>query len=193
MASPAERGGAALLAAFLLLVLMAGVTLATGRNVLRDLVMESDGGSAAGADAAAESGLAWFLAWAAEDPEALRTFLAALEAEPPGTPAAPPGEPGRGWAPEGDPLDQAFRLTLRRLGAWPEPEAAGPPRQAWRITSTGTCRARAPGAPPVFTQVRELWCLAPPAGVPAPGGGPSGPDLPHPWALEVLARHPVHR
>ena len=188
MAARGQRGAAALLAAFLLLVLLAGASLATGRHLLRDLAGQADAGAAAGAEAAAESGLEWFLAWAGADPEGLRALLARGEGEPLGTPVEPPGEPGDGWAGPDDPLCQSFRLAIRRLGAWPEPSDAGPPRQAWRITATGTCRARGPARPPVFTQVRELLCLAPLAGV-APEAG--GPEAPPPWALQVLAQRPV--
>lgn len=193
MSARAQRGGATLLVAFMLLVLLAGATLATGRNVLRDLAMEADAGAAAGAEAAAESGLEWFLAWAGADPDGLRALLAGLEGQPPGTPAAPPGEPGAGWAGPEDPLDQAFRLAIRRQGAWPEPADAGPPLQLWRVTATGTCRARGQGRPPVFTQVRELLCLSPPAGGTVPGPAPeaAAPDTPAPWTLQVLARRPV--
>jgi hypothetical protein len=184
MAVRGQLGAAALLAAFLLLALLAGASLATGRLVLRDLAGEADVGPAAGAGAAAESGLEWFLAWAGADPDGLRTCLAALEGEPPGTPGQPPGDPGAAWAPAEDPLDQRFQLVIRRLGAWPGPPEDGPPPQAWRITATGTCRARTPGTPPVFMQVRELLCLAPPAQA-------GGPGPPAPWAIRVLARRPV--
>jgi len=188
----AGRGGTAILVAFLLLALMAGAALATGRNVLRELAAAADAAPEAGAEAAADSGLAWFLAWAEAEPEGVRAFLARLEGEPPGTPGSPPGQPGRGWAAAEDPLDQRFRLSVRRLGAWPGPEGAGTGHQAWRVTATGTCRSRGPGPAPTFSRVQELLCTAPPAGAwvgPAAGAVPVEP--PPPWRLRVLVQGEV--
>lgn len=165
MTAGRERGGAAILVAFLLLTLMAGAVLATGRNVLRELAAAAEAGPAAGAEAAAESGLDWFLAWAGAEPGALRALLEPLEAGQPGARAelAAPD-----WAGPGEPLDQAFRVTVQRLGAWP-----GTAEQAWRVTSAGTCRPRGSGPVPPFRQVRELICTTPEG---------------DPWTVRVLAR-----
>jgi len=146
--APGRGGGAAILMAFALVLLLAAGTLAASRNVARELAL---GGTAAGwadAAAAADSGLDWFRAYAAEP--AGQAFLAGL---PAGAEAEAPA-----------PADQPFRVRVRNLGAWPadpplesgEPQAAppepGPP--LWLLTSAGRGRGGC-------AQVREALAAGP--------------------------------
>jgi hypothetical protein len=161
----AQRGGTAILAAFLLLVLMAGAGLATSRNVVRDLAMGGDAVLGARAACAADSGLEWFLAWAREDPENLRTFLAGLEGEAPGSERSPPGTPLALETPETS-FTLGFQLRVGRLGAWTRPGAEGEAEEVvlWRVRSTGQARSAAQAQDKAFVQARELVFSTPPPG-----------------------------
>jgi hypothetical protein len=164
-----QRGGAALLVAFMLVVLMAAGGLATGANVARELALCAIAARTAEASEAAESGVEWFRAWVSgQDGQA---FLAALAT---GAEAEAPA-----------PATARFRVRVRRLGALPEPSApaadAGsapapvpgpapgpPPEPATGDFAGGTCwLLAASGASPAaggFRQVREALLIPEPSG-----------------------------
>jgi hypothetical protein len=157
------KGGVAILAAFLLLMLMAAAAFATMGNLRRELALGGEGLLGAKAASAAESGLAWFLARSAGDPGL----------------SLPTGA-GEGWRlvpPQGllaEPLDaflqQDFEVRIRPLGALPRAgfDAEGSD-QLWQVTATGRCRVKGQG-PGGFIQVRELMVASPPAGRDPPQG-----------------------
>ena len=161
-----QRGGAAILVAFMLLALMAGASFGTSRNLVRELAMCADQAQGAKAASAAEAGLAWFLDWADGDPDGFRSVLACAEADP--------GEERAIPAPAGLPLEEAdaalrqgFELRIRSLGALP-PAAAdrpGPAGRLWLVRCAGRSALRGRG-PEGFTQIRELLVASPPAGAP---------------------------
>ena len=132
----ARRGGVAILAAFLLLSLMAAAAFATGRNLMRELAICADAVQGARAAAAAEAGLAWFLAQPPMAPEvhAIRDV-----------PGVDPGEAFR----------QRFQLRVRFLGLLPAPagDPGEPAEGLWQVTSRGHCGVEGRGD---FIQVREL-------------------------------------
>jgi hypothetical protein len=160
-----------MLVAFMLLVVMAAAGFATSRNQTRELAMAGDALRGAQAAAAAEAGLAWFLA----------------EAATAGGPLDGPGwEPGEACAldvpelalaesPEA-PMQPGSALQVRRLGALPrpgaDPEGDGPAEQLWQVTAIGRSGPRDPGQDD-FTQIRELLV--------ARGGPPGQP------AVRILA------
>ena len=150
----AQRGGAAILVAFLLLTLMAAAVFATSRNLTRDLAMGGEALQGTLAACAAEAGLAWFLACA----DRLRGDWAgpAMDVPPGLLDAAEPG-----------PLRQDVQVRLARLGALPWPGAADLAGQLWLVRATGHCGIRGQGRRG-FAQVRELLIQAPPEG--ASGG-----------------------
>jgi len=137
-----QRGGAAIVVAFMLLTLMAALGFATCRNLDRELAMLADAQRGARAADAAESGLAWFLARAAVT----------------GVPcplAAPAGmldeDPASGFR-------QDFELRVRCLGGVPQTgtgAGAGPAERLWQVTAIGHCGARGQTEGD-FIQVREL-------------------------------------
>ena len=140
-----ERGGAAIIAALALLSLLAGVGLAASRNLLRESAIQGDALLGTRAALAAESGLAWFLAWAA--------------GAGPADPGAPPPLPPDLLAqPAEDRLRTACSLQIR-----PEPSRDSPgTAAAYRVTAEGRCEVLA-GDGPVrsFRQVRELVVAVP--------------------------------
>jgi hypothetical protein len=163
-----ERGGAALLLAFMILVLMAGAGLATSRNLMRELAMVGDARLGERAAAAADSGLEWFLAWAAEGWAGEDRLFPAGPTEALFPDAQ--GEAGR----------QSFELRVRNLGPWPpDGDASAPPGdRLCRVTSIGRCRVGGR----TFIQVRELLAaIAPGSAGPGPGEGgspmPRGPRI----------------
>jgi len=170
---PDRRAGAvAILAAFMLLTLMAGVALATTRNLLRELPMAGPWLGEAEAAAAAESGLAWFLAWSAGE-AGLQVLDAGQEkvlAPPPGLLPAAPGSPFR----------QGFRLRIRPLGALAGPGGEAGAPELWLVTATGHSAAEGQDRP--FLQVRELVVA-----VPAASPGPGGPGQEPARGLRILA------
>lgn len=186
-ADPGQRGGAALLVAFSLVLLLAAGGLGVSRNLLRELALCGDAARGAEAAAAADSGLDWWLAWAAEP--AGRAFLAGLE---PGSEAEAPVPP-----------DQGFRVRVRHLGSWPpgEPDEPAPeptgepsiepatepaaaPAPLWLVTAVGTCR-RGPRSPAGsgFAQARQAYAIRPP--------GPDGDRGPRLLAWLSLAGGPA--
>ena len=188
MSVRAERGGAAILVAFMLLTLMAGAAFGTSRNLTRELSMCADAARGARAASAAEAGLAWFLAWAAGDPAGLQGVLADAErASGRGGGLALPG-PAEGLLDEPDaPLQTRFEVRIQPLGALAPPEAgeeappatgaeedagraeesAGRARRLWLVRSVGRCLAGGQDRQG-FAQVRELLVASAPAG--DPGG-----------------------
>jgi len=163
-----QRGGAAILVAFMLLALMTGAAFGTSRNLVRELAMCADQVHGAQAAAAAEAGLAWFLDWAAGDPPGCRSILGAEgdSGEERSLPA-PPGLPL--VRPDAGPR-QSFELRIRCLGVLPAPapEGAGPgPGRLWLVRCAGRCAAGGQD-PEGFTQIRELLVAAPVSG--DPGG-----------------------
>ncbi len=156
-----QGGGAAILVAFALVLLLAAGTLAASRNVARELALCGLSAGWADAAAAADSGLDWCRAFAAEP--AGRAFLAGLD---PGAEAQAPAPPGLG-----------FQVRVRNLGAWPPEDPAGPDRQPgegppperdqlWLLSSTGTGRngcAQVREACAAGPRLRLLaWWIAPP-------------------------------
>jgi len=141
VSGPRERGGTAIPVAFMLLTLMAGAAFATSRNLARELAVGGTALQGALADAAAESGLAWFLARAAGE-----RGVAGV----PSGPAAPPGL--LAGASDGA-LRQGFELRIRLLGALPRPGGEAPVEQLWQVTAVG--RSALPDQPGCL-QVREL-------------------------------------
>jgi hypothetical protein len=140
-----ERGGAAILVAFLLLTLMAAAVFATSRNLIRDQAMGGEALQGTLAACAAEAGLAWFLAQAAGNPGGVA-----------GVPA--------GRAPEGllagssdGAFEQDFDLRIRDLGLLPRPEGddQDASERLWRVTALG--RSALKGQEETgCNQVREL-------------------------------------
>ena len=153
-AGAGQRGGAAILVAFLLLTLMAGLGLATCRNLDRELAMLSDAAQGARAAAAAESALAWFLDRAAS-------------VDPATIPAPPEGLLDEG--PEAG-YRQGFELRVHGLGALGRP-GEEPAERLWRVTAIGRCGARGQ-AQGEFIQVRELLAA-----------GAQAPDRPGPLRI----------
>lgn len=127
MTRAGERGGAAILVAFLLLTLMAAAVFATGRNLIRDLAMGGEALQGTLAACAAEAGLAWFLARAAGDPGGVA-----------GVPAGPAPEGLLAGSSDGR-FVQAFELHIRDLGALARPEGDGleASERLWRVTALG--------------------------------------------------------
>ena len=155
-----QRGGAAILAAFLLLTLMAALGFATWRNLDRELAMVGEAAQGAGAAAAAESGLAWFLD-------------RATGADPPSIPAPPEGLLDEG--PESG-LRQRFELRIRCLGGLARPGAGPgeePAERLWLVTAIGRCGVKGQAGGD-FIQVRELLAA-----------GALAPDRPGP--VRILA------
>ena len=164
------RGGAALLAVFLLLAVMASVGLATSRNLMRELAICGEALQGARAAAAAESGLAWFLGQCAG--EGWRSRLDPVRGAGQGYVLAPAGDLLAGFPDQGP--DQALRLTfqvrVQFLGALPPAEAGRAEELLWRVTATGRCAV--PGHDEGgFHQARELL-LASPGEDPDPPRGP---------------------
>jgi hypothetical protein len=202
-----ERGGTAILAAFMLLVLMAGATLATSRNVVRELAICAGAQPGVRAACAADGALDWFRAWARDGGAGdLRPLLARLEGLPPGAEAPLPGPPPGADADDGDSaLEQDVRLRLQRVGSWPRrgapDEDCARPRVLWRVTALGYCRVRGLGRSREFLQARELLFSAPAAGPaePVPAGAalppepstlePSPPDVG--WGIQIHIWRPV--
>ncbi|MDR3671027.1 MAG: hypothetical protein P4L36_09285 [Holophaga sp.] len=179
-------GAVALLAAFMLLTLLAGVGFATSRNLIRELPMGGNAQRGAEAAAAAESGLAWFLAWcgSADGRQALDSGQ-----EPALAPGLLPETPGSRFR-------QSFQLRIQLLGALPRPgDAPGAPTERlWLATAVGRSALEGEDRSG-FVHVRELLVAVPapvPPEVPATGGlpgpsnatpglppaGPSAPDRP---------------
>ncbi|GEM_PF-1335891 len=159
------KGGMAILAAFLLLMLMAAAAFAAMGNLRRELALGGEALLGAKAASAAESGLAWFLARSAGDP-GLSLPTGAGE----GWRLAPP--PGLLAEPWDAFLQQDFEVRIRPLGALPRAggEAEGSAAdQLWQVTATGRCgiKGQSHGG---FIQVRELLVASPPAGGDPPQG-----------------------
>lgn len=145
MTGASERGGAAILVAFLLLTLMAAAVFATSRNLTRDLAMGGEALQGTLAACAAEAGLAWFLAQAAGNPGG----VAAVQAGP---------------APEGllvgssdGAFAQDFELRIRDLGLLPRPggDVQDASERLWRVTARGRS-ALQDQEETGFIQIREL-------------------------------------
>jgi hypothetical protein len=141
----AERGGAAILVAFLLLTLMAAAVFATSRNLTRDLAMGGEALQGTLAACAAEAGLAWFLAQAAGNQGGVA-----------GVQAGPAPEDLLTGSSDGA-FHQDFDLRIRDLGLLPRPE--GDAREAaerlWRVTAVGRSALRGQEEAGCI-QVREL-------------------------------------
>jgi len=140
-----ERGGAAILVAFLLLTLMAAAGFATSRNLTRDLAMGGEALQGTLAAGAAEAGLAWFLSQAAGNPGGVA-----------GVPAGPAPEGLLAGSSDGA-LAQDFELRIRDLGVLPRPagDAVEASERLWRVTALGRS-ALQDQEEAGFIQVREL-------------------------------------
>jgi len=171
MTRAGERGGAAILVAFTLLVLMAAAALGASRNVVRELGLCGQMAQGAKAAGAAEAGLDGFLAWACGTGEPLGRLVGVP------VPALPPAvAAGELAGPPAAGTRLGFEVRARRLGAWPQPgtgRGAGwgvadpdPPQpdQLWLVTATGRCEVPGPAAAGSqgFRQARELLMTAAP-------------------------------
>ena len=181
---PTDRGGIAILAALMLLVLLFGAGSGTSRNALRELAIAGDAVQGAKAASAAEAGLEWFLA-AAREPApgpsgtGVAVLLQELDAGPPGQGLAEarlaPPEAALFPASGNSAIQQGFELRIRRLGRIPQAvnggggQAAGPGQPGampmdtlWLVTATGRARLRG-GSRQAFRQVREGLATTPAA------------------------------
>lgn len=181
-----ERGGAAILVALALLVLLFTAGVGTVRAVVREYAMAATALQGAQAAAAADSGLAWFQAAVARPGGPVPALLRDLEGQGRDGAPAMAAVPGPEEDPMPGPANQGFTLTVRRLGLT-APDRAGTPgtppgtppgaETLWLITATGT--AQRPGG--TYRNVRE-WV----ASTPHPLGDPSQPLGLRPRAWRVV-------
>lgn len=154
-APPAQdRGGVTVLMALGLLVVMGGMALGASRNVTRELGMGGDALQGRLASDAAETGVAWCLAW--------------CQGEGRGVVLGPGQEVLlRAWGPvpwTGG-WRQAFEVEARCLGPVPVLPGAGqgPPDSFWLITVRGRASPGTGAASgTVFHSARELLLVMPP-------------------------------
>lgn len=150
-----DRGGVAVLMALGLLVVMGGMALGASRNVMRELGMDSDALQGRLASDAAETGVAWCLAWCQGEGRGV---------------ALGPGQEVRvrAWGPvpwTGSGWRQDFEAGARGLGPVPVLPGAGdgPPDSFWLITVRGRASPGAGGpSGAVFHSARELLLVMPP-------------------------------